>query len=91
MHSNMRKAIFPGTFDPFTLGHQDMVSRALALFDQLIIAIAQGSHKTPSITLDNRLLWVAECYAHEPRIKVLPLHGLLVDLAKEEQAQIHIS
>lgn len=75
------KVLFPGTFDPFTKGHEHLVHRALAFCDQIFIALGQSSkpHLCPVAT---RVQLIQELYQHEPRIQVLSFEGLLVDTAK---------
>jgi pantetheine-phosphate adenylyltransferase len=79
-------ALYPGTFDPLTLGHWDMIERALRLFPNLIIAVAKAHHKQTLFTLEERLLMVRTCVAHYPQVRVEPFSGLLVDFAREHGA-----
>ncbi len=82
--SNMERiCLFPGTFDPVTLGHTDIISRALPLFDRMFIGIGRNSNKTAMFTEHQRLQWLQEIYAHEPRIEVLVYDGLTVNCCKE--------
>lgn len=81
----MRHALCPGTFDPPTNGHLDLIRRALALFDRVTIAVAAGG-KTTLFTLEQRLALVQAVVADFPRCVVVPLHGLLVDEARRQNA-----
>ena len=74
--------LFPGTFDPVTLGHTDIIGRALPLFDRLVIGIGRNSNKTAMFSEDQRLEWLREIYKHEPRIHVLAYDGLTVNCCK---------
>lgn len=73
-----RICLFPGTFDPITLGHTDIIARALDLFDGLVIAIGVNSHKQPMFSLEKRLAWCESVYRAEPRISVRSYEGLTV-------------
>jgi len=75
----MRRAIFPGSFDPITLGHVDIVNRALPLFDEIIIAIGINSDKKYMFTLEERVNFIKENYKNEPKIKVTTYSGLTTD------------
>ena len=79
----MRRAIFPGSFDPITLGHVDIVNRALPLFDEIIIAIGINSDKKYMFTLEERVNFIKENYKNEPKIKVLTYTGLTTDFCKK--------
>ena len=82
----MKTAIYPGTFDPITLGHVDVVQRGLKLFDKIIIAVADSPKKSPMFDVQTRLDMVNATFSHESRIQTLSFDGLLVDLAKTHQA-----
>ena len=84
---DMKKAIFPGSFDPFTIGHHDIVMRALNLFDEIIIGVGKNYSKRESFPLDERLAAIEQCFASEPRVKVMAYDGLTVDFAAEQEAQ----
>jgi pantetheine-phosphate adenylyltransferase len=83
----MRICVFPGTFDPITLGHKDIIDRALDMFDQLIIAIGVNSSKVPMFPLEQRLQWIKDIYPDEPRIKADFYKGLTVDYCKKMKAR----
>jgi pantetheine-phosphate adenylyltransferase len=81
-----RSAIYPGTFDPITLGHVDVVNRGLKLFDRIIIGVADNPKKEPMFDRDTRLKLVRETFADEPRVETVGFSGLLVELAHEQNA-----
>ena len=83
----MRKAIFPGTFDPFTIGHFSVVKRALTFMDEVVIGIGVNEGKRTWFPVEKRLEMIRNLYADEPRIKVEAYEGLTVDFAKECGAQ----
>ena len=82
----MKKAVFPGSFDPITLGHTDIIERALPLFDEIILAIGTNSSKKYMFSLEERLNFLEETYKNEPKIKVMTYSGLTVDFCKEQGA-----
>ena len=84
---DMKKAIFPGSFDPFTKGHHDIVVRALNLFDEMIIGVGKNYSKRETFPLDERIATIDQYFAAEPRVKVMAYEGLTVDFATEQQAQ----
>ena len=73
----MKKAIFPGSFDPITLGHYDIIERGVTLFDELIIAIGINSSKNYMFTLEERKKFIEDCFKHEPKIKVVTYLSLI--------------
>ncbi len=83
----MRKAIFPGTFDPFTIGHFSVVKRALTFMDEVIIGIGVNDSKRTHFPIEKRVEMIRNLYADEPRVKVEAYAGLTVDFAKECGAQ----
>ena len=85
--NNMTTAIFPGSFDPFTIGHYDIVKRGLALFDHIIIGIGHNSSKQSTFPLEQRLQTIQEAFANEPRVKVEVYQGLTIDFATAHHAQ----
>jgi len=76
--------VYPGTFDPITNGHIDLVERATKLFDQVVVAIATSEHKTPLFPIEKRIALAEECLLHLPSVNVKPLKGLLVDFVTEQ-------
>ena len=86
----MAKALYPGTFDPVTLGHIDLIERALHLFDEVTVAIATSESKTPLFSLEERIEHIETIFEGNKRIKIIGFTGLVVDLAKEEGSNILI-
>ena len=82
----MRRAIFPGTFDPFTIGHYSVVKRALTFMDEVIIGIGINDNKKTWFPMDKRLEMIRGLFADEPRIRVEAYDCLTVDFAKEQNA-----
>lgn len=79
------KAVFTGSFDPFTIGHDDIVRRALALFDSIVIGVVEGNvHKEHSASAEERRTAIAAIYAQEPRVEVKVYKDLTVDFAQRE-------
>jgi len=76
-------AIYPGSFDPVTFGHMDVISRATDLFDTVIVAVATSETKNPLFPVADRMAMLKESLGDSPAIKVMPLQGLLVDFARE--------
>ena len=70
-----RIAVFPGSFDPVTLGHIDIIERAVPLFDKIIIAIGKNSQKQGYFTLEQRLNWLQELYVHEQKFQLIFMKG----------------
>ncbi len=83
----MRIALYPGTFDPVTYGHLDIMERALRLFDLLIVAVSANPQKHPLFTVTERVNMIRKETAAWDRLKVESFHGLLVDLARQKKAQ----
>ena len=81
------KAVFPGTFDPFTVGHYDIVRRALTFTDEIIIAVGVNELKNTLTELDERLVTIRELYANEPRVSVAAYDGLTTDFARSVGAR----
>ena len=79
----LRKAVFPGSFDPITTGHVDLVQRALPLFDQIIVAIGVNSQKQTLFDVVLRKQWIEKVFAHEPRVRVDIFEGLTVHFCKK--------
>lgn len=82
----MKKAVFPGSFDPITLGHTDIIERALPLFDEIILAIGTNSNKKYMFSLEERLHFLKTTFKDEPKITVMTYEGLTVDFCKEQDA-----
>ncbi len=82
------KAIYPGTFDPITNGHTDLVERAAKMFDEVILAIAYNPNKKPFFELDQRVELAESILAHLKNVKVIGFTGLLADLAKQQNAHV---
>lgn len=79
----MKRAVFPGTFDPITLGHVDIIKRALPLFDELIIAIGVNADKKTMFSLKERIAFIEKVFADEKKIKVKDYTGLTVNFCKQ--------
>lgn len=82
----MKRALIPGTFDPITSGHFDVIARASQLFDEVIVAPAASIKKSPLFTLEERVAFIEQATADLPCVRVAPFDGLLVDFAKEMEA-----
>lgn len=82
-----RICLFPGTFDPITLGHVDIIQRAVSLFDKLIIGIGINVSKQPMFTMEQRVEWMQEIFKDEKRIEVAGYEGLTIDFCKKINAQ----
>ncbi len=82
----MRRAVFPGSFDPITLGHYDIIERSLTLFDEIIIAIGINADKKYMFSLEERKQFIEEAFKNEPKIKVTTYKGLTVDFCKQQNA-----
>lgn len=80
-------AIYPGTFDPVTKGHTDLVERALHLFDKVIVAVAENKNKEPVFSQDERIQMASVALSGIEGVEILPLSGLLVEFAKQHQAK----
>ena len=86
----MKKAVYPGTFDPITRGHEDLVRRAARLFDHMMVAVADSKSKKPFFSLDDRIQMAREVLAGIPNIEVIGFSGLLMDFMREHQAKVII-
>ena len=84
----MRKILYPGTFDPLTRGHEDIVKRAAGIFDQVIVAVAASASKDPLFELDERIALAQAVLADLPNVRVIGFKGLLVDLARAEDTRL---
>ena len=79
-------AIFPGSFSPFTIGHQSIVDRALPLFDKIVISVGINSEKPQYFSIEERMQWIKDVYNNNPKIDVKQYKGLTVDFCKKENA-----
>ncbi|WP_298543592.1 pantetheine-phosphate adenylyltransferase [uncultured Aquimarina sp.] len=82
----MRRAVFPGSFDPITLGHYDIIERGLTLFDEVILAIGVNAEKKYMFSLEERKHFLEEAFKGESKIKVMTYKGLTVDFCKQQDA-----
>ncbi|WLT33062.1 pantetheine-phosphate adenylyltransferase [Geothrix sp. PMB-07] len=83
----MRTAIYPGSFDPVTLGHWDIIQRAEKLVDKLVVAVLYNPSKSPAFSVEERVAMLRELVGDRPNIVITSFHGLLVDFAKSQGAQ----
>ncbi|MDR3390147.1 MAG: pantetheine-phosphate adenylyltransferase [Sulfuriferula sp.] len=81
-------AVYPGTFDPVTCGHEDLVRRATRIFDEIVVAVAVAGHKRPFFELEERVAMAKLVFADLPNVRVLGFSGLLMDFVVEQQAHI---
>ena len=86
----MRRAIYPGSFDPPTLGHMDIVERASGLFDELVMAIGVNTEKAPFLPVDDRLALLRQCTAALGNVEISTFSGLLVDYARSMDCNVLI-
>ena len=84
----MNRVLYPGTFDPITRGHTDLIERAVRLFDHVIIAVAANPKKCPLFSLEKRVALAEEVTAHLPNVEVIGFNNLLVHFAKEVNANV---
>lgn len=82
----MKRAIFPGSFDPLTLGHDDIIKRAIPLFDEIVIAIGINAEKKYMFTLEERKRFIEETFKNEPKVSVVTYTGLTIDLCQKLNA-----
>src|ERR1700735_1424095 len=88
MNDGLRRIIYPGTFDPITYGHIDVVGRALQLFDEVVLAIAADSTKKPLFTLDERKMLAEKALASfGGKVRVTAFHGLLIDYVQSQNSR----
>ena len=83
----MKRALFPGSFDPITLGHFDIIKRGIKLFDEVVVAIGINAEKKYMFTLDQRLKFMEETFKDQPKVKVMTYQGLTIDFCKKIDAQ----
>ena len=84
----MTIAVYPGSFDPFTRGHEDLVRRASSIFSKLIVGVADSKNKRPIFTLDERIEIAKEVLSHYPNVEIAGFSGLLKDFAREHSARV---
>ncbi|MBC7944651.1 MAG: pantetheine-phosphate adenylyltransferase [Burkholderiales bacterium] len=84
----LNKAVYPGTFDPLTRGHEDLVRRAANIFDSVVVGIADSRNKRPFFSLDERVEMAKAALARHPNVEVVGFAGLLLDLLREHRANI---
>ena len=82
----MKKAVFPGSFDPFTLGHLDILNRSLLLFDEIIVGVGKNINKKTMFSEKQRVSFIKECFKNESKIKVESYKGLTIDFCKKTGA-----
>lgn len=83
----MRKAVFPGSFDPITLGHQDIIKRSIPLFDEIVIAIGVNADKKYMFSLEERKRFIEETFKDEAKVSVITYEGLTIDLCHQIKAE----
>jgi len=83
----MKRAVFPGSFDPVTMGHYDIIERGVTLFDEVILAIGVNAAKKYMFSLEQRLNFLEETFKDEPKIKVMSYSGLTVDFCKQQNVE----
>ena len=86
----MRKCVFAGTFDPFTVGHEDTVAKCLALFDEVVVAVAENKQKHSFFSAQEREEMICAVYRDEPRVRVVRWDGVIVDLLKKEGTPFYV-
>ena len=86
----MKLAVYPGTFDPITNGHADILRRSLAFFDRVVVALAENVRKAPLFSLDERRAMIVEAIGRDPRVEIDAFSGLLVDYCKRRGAAVVI-
>ena len=84
---NKRIALFPGSFDPITKGHENILRRALPLFDEIVIAIGKNSSKQSYFTIEQREKWIKQVFANEPKVRIETYTGLTIDFCKKMDAR----
>ncbi len=82
-----RIALFPGTFDPITIGHLDIINRALPLFDKLVIGIGRNINKVPMFSEEQRLSWIRDIFKNDPKVSAVVYEGLTVSACQQVGAQ----
>ena len=84
----MLRAIYPGSFDPVTLGHIDIIERAARISDELIVGVLQNKAKTPLFSVEERVIMLREVTKHLKNVKIIPFEGLLIEFAKQMDAKV---
>jgi len=82
----MKRAVFPGSFDPFTLGHQDIVMRGTTIFDEIIVGIGINTEKQYMFSLDQRKAFIENCFKDQPKVRVVSYQGMTIDFCKTVEA-----
>jgi len=85
-----KKAVYPGSFDPITNGHVDIIQRGLKIFDEIVIAVLKNPKKTPLFSIDERVDMIRDVFKGKPGVAVTAFHGLLTDFARKIEADIVI-
>ena len=85
-----RVALYAGSFDPVTHGHEDLIKRTFAFADRLVVAVTTNVSKQPLFTVEERVAYITEIFADEPRVEVRAFNGLLVDFARDVGAQVNV-
>lgn len=83
----MRKAVFPGSFDPITLGHYDIIKRGVSLFDKVVVAIGVNAEKKYMFPLEERMQFIKDAFKDEPKVEVITYEGLTIDLCRKIGAE----
>lgn len=83
----MRIAVFPGSFDPLTKGHEEIVRKAVPLFDKIYVAVGENANKQSCFTLEQRLLWIRRSFSDEPSVEVAVYEGLTIDFCRKVNAR----
>lgn len=86
----MKKCVFAGTFDPFTVGHEDTVRKCLALFDEVVVAVAENKQKRCMFSAQARVEMILAVFADEPRVRVMRWEGVIADLLKREGTPFYV-
>ncbi|MFA0750142.1 MAG: hypothetical protein SLRJCFUN_000545 [Candidatus Fervidibacter sp.] len=84
----MVKAVYPGTFDPVTNGHLDVIERGARIFDEVIVAVTTNPAKTPWFTVQERVAMIEACCRHLPNVRVMAFEGLLVSFVRQQGARV---
>jgi len=82
----MKRALFPGSFDPLTLGHYDIIKRGVKLFDEIVIAIGINAEKKYMFHLEERKIFIEEAFKNQPKVRIMTYEGMTIDFCKEVKA-----